>query len=131
MAALLLAEHTNGALGGATAKALTAAKAIARDVHVLVAGHQCREAAAAAAKLEGVTKVLVVDAPHFANGLAEEVAALIVALMGAYDTVVAPATASGKNVMPRVAALLDGMHSSVPSMQETLSRPCSPPRPRR
>ncbi len=112
MALLLLAEHTNAALGGATAKALTAAKAIGGDIHVLVAGHQCRPAAEAAAKLDGVSKVLVADAPHLANALAEELAALIVPLMKSYDAVVAPATATGKNVMPRVAALLDVMQIS-------------------
>jgi electron transfer flavoprotein alpha subunit len=112
MALLLLAEHTNAALNGATAKALTAAKAIGGDIHVLVAGHQCRPAAEAAAKLDGVSKVLVADAPHLANALAEELAALIVPLMKSYDAVVAPATATGKNVMPRVAALLDVMQIS-------------------
>jgi electron transfer flavoprotein alpha subunit len=109
MAVLLIAEHTNGALGGATAKALTAAKQINADVHVLVAGHGCAPAAEAASKLAGVSKVLVADAPHLANGLAEEVAATVVAIAGGYDTIVAPATASGKNVLPRVAALLDVM----------------------
>jgi electron transfer flavoprotein alpha subunit len=112
MAVLLLAEHTNSALGSATAKALTAALAINSDVHVLVAGHQCAPAAEAAAKLDGVKKVLVADAPHLAAGLAEEVAATVVSLAGAYDTIIAPATASGKNVLPRVAALLDVMQIS-------------------
>ena len=112
MAVLLLAEHTNATLSGATAKALTAAKAIGGDVHVLVAGHACAPAAEAAAKLDGVAKVLVADAPHLANGLAEEVAATVVALAGAYDAILAPATASGKNVLPRVAALLDVMQIS-------------------
>ena len=112
MAVLLLAEHSNAALGGATAKALTAARDIGSDVHVLVAGHACAAAAEAASKLTGVTKVLVADAPHLANGLAEEVAATVVSLAGSYDTIVAPATASGKNVLPRVAALLDVMQIS-------------------
>ena len=112
MAVLLLAEHTNSALGSATAKALTAALAINSDVHVLVAGHQCAPAAEAAAKLDGVKKVLVADAPHLAAGLAEEVAATVVALAGAYDTIIAPATAAGKNVLPRVAALFDVMQIS-------------------
>jgi electron transfer flavoprotein alpha subunit len=112
MALLLLAEHSNAALSGATAKALTAAKVIDSEIHVLVAGHQCRAAAEAAAKLDGVSKVLVADAPHLANALAEELAALIVPLMKSYGTVVAPATATGKNVMPRVAALLDVMQIS-------------------
>jgi len=112
MALLLLAEHTNAVLNGATAKALTAAKEIGGDIHVLVAGHQCRPAAEAAAKLDGVSKVLLADAPHLANALAEELAALIVPMMKSYDAVVAPATATGKNVMPRVAALLDVMQIS-------------------
>jgi electron transfer flavoprotein alpha subunit len=112
MAALLLAEHNNATLSGATAKAMTAALEIDKDVHVLVAGHECGPAAEAAAKLAGVTKVLVADAPHLKAGLAEEVEGVIVPMMEAYDTVVAPATASGKNIMPRVAALLDVMQIS-------------------
>ncbi|MFA5951275.1 MAG: FAD-binding protein [Hyphomicrobium sp.] len=112
MAILLVAEHTNSALGSATAKALTAAKAIGGDVHVLVAGHDCSAAAASATKLDGVAKVLLADAPQLAHGLAEEVAALVVSLAGAYDTIIAPATAAGKNTLPRVAALLDVMQIS-------------------
>ena len=112
MSILLLAEHTNAALGGATAKALTAAKAMGGDIHILVAGHNGRPAAEAAAKLDGVAKVLLADAPHLANGLAEEVASVIMALSGGYGALVAPATASGKNIMPRVAALLDVMQVS-------------------
>lgn len=112
MAILVLAEHSNGALGAATAKAVTAASAITKEVHVLVAGQGCKAAADAAAKLAGVAKVLTAEAPHLANGLAEEVAALIVQLMPQYEGVVAPATASGKNVLPRVAALLDVMQVS-------------------
>ena len=112
MAILLVAEHSNSALGGATAKALTAAKSIGGDVHVLVAGQDCKAAAEAAAKLGGVAKVLVADAPQFAHGLAEELAALIVPLAANYDVIIAPATASGKNVLPRVAALLDVMQIS-------------------
>jgi electron transfer flavoprotein alpha subunit len=112
MAVLLLAEHTNGALNAATAKAMTAAAQIGQDVHVLVAGANCRPAAEAAAKLSGAQKVLLADAPHLDHQVAEEVAALIVALMSDYDAVVAPATARGKNTMPRVAALLDVMQLS-------------------
>ena len=112
MPVLLVAEHTNSTLGSATAKALTAAKAIGSDVHVLVAGHNCGPAAAAAAKLAGASKVIVADAPHLAAGLAEELAAVIVPLMAGYEAVLAPATASGKNVLPRVAALLDVMQIS-------------------
>jgi electron transfer flavoprotein alpha subunit len=112
MAVLLIAEHSNTALGAATAKALTAAKGLGGDIAILIAGHDCAAAAEAASKLEGATKVLVADAPHLANGLAEEVAATVVSLAGPYDAIVAPATASGKNILPRVAALLDVMQIS-------------------
>jgi electron transfer flavoprotein alpha subunit len=112
MTVLLLAEHTNDALNPATGKALSAARELGGDIHVLVAGHNCRTAAEAAARLSGVAKVLVADAPQLAHGLAEETAALIVPLMASYDTLVAPATASGKNVCPRVAAALDVMQIS-------------------
>jgi electron transfer flavoprotein alpha subunit len=112
MAILLVADHTNAAVGSATAKAVTAALKLGGDIHVLVAGHACAAAAADAAKLAGVAKVIVADAPHYAHGLAEEIAPLIVSLMGAYDAVVAAGTTSGKNIMPRVAALLDVMQIS-------------------
>jgi electron transfer flavoprotein alpha subunit len=112
MTILLLAEHTNDALAPATAKALAGASQIGGDIHVLVAGHNCKAAADAAAKLEGVAKVLVADAPQLENGLAEEVAALIVPLMSDYDALVAPATTTGKNICPRVAAALDVMQLS-------------------
>jgi electron transfer flavoprotein alpha subunit len=112
MAILVVADHSNSALGGATAKAVTAAKAIGGDVHVLIAGHSAQAAAEAASKIEGVSKVLVADAPHLANGLAEEVAATVVSLAGGYDVIIAAATAFGKNVLPRVAALLDVMQIS-------------------
>ena len=112
MTVLLLAEHTNDALNPATGKAVSAARKLGGDIHVLVAGHNCRTAAEAAAQLSGVAKVLVADAPQLAHGLAEETAALIVPLMASYDTLVAPATASGKNVCPRVAAALDVMQIS-------------------
>ena len=112
MAILVLAEHTNSALNAATAKAVTAAKQLGGDVHVLVAGSGAGAAASEAAKIDGVAKVLVADASHLANGLAEEVAALVAPLMSGYDAFVAPATASGKNIAPRVAALLDVMQVS-------------------
>jgi len=112
MAILLLAEHTNGALNSATGKALAAAQTLGGDIHVLVAGHNCKPAAEAAAKLNGVAKVLMADAPHLEHGLAEEVAALIVPLMGDYDALIAPATTTGKNICPRVAAALDVMQIS-------------------
>lgn len=112
MAILVLAEHSNSALGAATAKAVSAAAQISSDVHVLVAGNGAKAAADAAAQIAGVKKVLLAEAPQLANGLAEEVAELVVSLMGSYDGVIAPATASGKNVLPRVAALLDVMQIS-------------------
>ena len=112
MPTLLLAEHDNASLKDATNKTLTAAKAIGADVHILVAGHQCKAVAEAAAKLDGVAKVLLADAPVYEHMLAEPTAALIVALAGPYETLIAPATTTGKNVMPRVAALLDVMQIS-------------------
>jgi electron transfer flavoprotein alpha subunit len=112
MATLLLAEHDNATLKDATAKALTAAQALGGEVDILVAGTQCRPAAEAAARLAGVRKVLLADAPIYDHMLAEPTAALIVTLADAYDALVAPATSSGKNVMPRVAALLDVMQVS-------------------
>lgn len=112
MTLLVLAEHTNDALNAATGKALSAAHEIGGDIEVLVAGHNCQPAAEAAAKLSGVAKVLVADAPQLAHGLAEEVSALIVPLMANYGALIAPATASGKNVCPRVAAALDVMQVS-------------------
>ena len=112
MATLLLAEHDNKALKDATNKALTAAKQLGGDVHVLVAGAGAKAVADAAAKLDGVTKVLLVDGPAYEHALAEPLAALIVSLAGGYEAIVAPATTTAKNVMPRVAALLDVMQIS-------------------
>jgi electron transfer flavoprotein alpha subunit len=112
MPTLLLAEHDNKSLKDATNKALTAVKAIGSEVHILVAGHNCRAVAEAAAKLDGVAKVLLADAPAYEHMLAEPTAALIVSLAGSYETIAAPATTTGKNVMPRVAALLDVMQIS-------------------
>ena len=112
MTTLLLAEHDNKSLKDSTSKALTAAKALGGDVHVLVAGADCKAVADAAAKLDGVAKVLLADAPAYEHALAEPLAALIVSLAGSYDAIVAPATTNGKNVMPRVAALLDVMQVS-------------------
>ncbi|MDO6125219.1 electron transfer flavoprotein subunit alpha/FixB family protein, partial [Shinella curvata] len=107
MAILLLADHDNATLSDQTAKALTAAAKIGSDVHVLVAGSGARAAADAAAKLSGVTKVLLADDASLGNNLAEPLAALIVSLAGNYDAIVSAATSVGKNVLPRVAALLD------------------------
>jgi electron transfer flavoprotein alpha subunit len=106
MTTLLLAEVHNGHLNDATAKALTAAAQLGAPVHILIAG-EAPEAAQAAAKLAGVEKVLTVSGEAFSHGLAEPLAALIVSLAENYDAIVAPATSTGKNVLPRVAALLD------------------------
>ena len=112
MTTLLVAEHDNKVLKDATNKALTAAKALGQPVHVLVAGKGVRPVAEAAAKLDGVTKVLLADGAGYEHMLAEPVAALVLALAPSYDAIVAPATTTGKNVMPRVAALLDVMQVS-------------------
>jgi electron transfer flavoprotein alpha subunit len=107
MAILLLAEHDNATLSDQTGKALTAASQIGGDVTILVAGSNAQGAADAAAKLSGVSKVLLADDASYANNLAEPLAALILSLSSSYDVIIAPATASAKNVLPRVAALLD------------------------
>jgi electron transfer flavoprotein alpha subunit len=112
MAVLLLAEVSIGKLNEATAKALTAAKTLNEPVHVLVAGEQVEAAARAAASLDGIEKVLVADDPVYAHQLAEPLAALLVQLAGNYSAILAAATSTGKNVMPRVAALLDVMQIS-------------------
>ena len=112
MTTLLLAEHDNRTLKDATAKALTAANALGQEVHVLVAGKDCRTVANDAAKLDGVKKVLLADGSSYEHMLPEPMAALIQSLAGNYDAIVAPATTTGKNIMPRVAALLDVMQIS-------------------
>ena len=112
MTTLLVAEHDNDALKDATHKALTAAAEIGGDIHVLVAGKDCGGAADEASKLNGVAKVLKAEADNLANHLAEPMAALIVSLADGYDVLMAPATTNGKNIMPRVAALLDVMQIS-------------------
>jgi electron transfer flavoprotein alpha subunit len=112
MTTLLVAEHDNASLRDATAKALAAAKALGAPVHVLVAGSNARPAAEAAAKLDGVEKVLLADDARYEHMLAEPTAALVASLAGPYDAIVAAATTTGKNVMPRVAALLDVMQVS-------------------
>jgi len=112
MSTLLIAEHDNKALKDATAKALTAAKALGQAVHVLVAGKDCRTVADAATKLDGVKNVLLADGASYEHMLAEPMAALIQSLAGNYDAIVSPATTTGKNIMPRVAALLDVMQIS-------------------
>ena len=112
MTTLLIADHANGHLSDATAKALTAAIEMGARVHVLVAGENVAEIAAEAAGLSGVTKVLSADHALYAHGLAEPTAALIVSLSSAYSAIVGCATASAKNILPRVAALLDVMQVS-------------------
>jgi electron transfer flavoprotein alpha subunit len=107
MVALVIAEHDNASLKSSTAHTVTAAAQCGGDVHVLVAGHHCGAAAQAAAQLVGVGKVLVADAPHLAEGLAENVAEQALALARDYSHVLAPATAYGKNIAPRIAARLD------------------------
>jgi electron transfer flavoprotein alpha subunit len=112
MTTLLLAEHQNGELKDATAKALTAAAALGAEVDILVAGQNAKPVADAAAGLAGVRKVLLADDAAYAHDLAEPLTALIVSLAANYDAVVAPATSRFKNVMPRLAALLDAMQIS-------------------
>ena len=111
MAALVIAEHDHASIKGATLNTVTAALEVGKfggaEVHVLVAGHNAGAAAAAAAQIAGVAKVLHADAEGFAHGLAENIAAQLLALAPAYSHLLFPATAAGKNVAPRVAALLD------------------------
>jgi electron transfer flavoprotein alpha subunit len=126
MPALVLAEHDNASLKAPTLNAVTAAARAAGDVHVLVVGSGCASVAAAAARIAGVSKVLVADAPHFADFLAENVAEQVVALAGGYSHIVAPSTANGKNVLPRVAARLDvAQVSDIISVEsaDTFTRP--------
>jgi electron transfer flavoprotein alpha subunit len=126
MAALVIAEHDNASLKGSTLNTVTAAVQCSGDVHILVAGHNCGAAAEAAAQIAGVAKVLVADAAQFADGLAENVAAQVVALAGDYSHILAPATAFGKNISPRVAALLDvGQVSEIVKVDspDTFERP--------
>ena len=112
MAILIVAEHDNATLSDQTAKALSAAAKIGGDVDILVAGKGAKAAADAAAKLKGVRKVLLAESDELENRLAEPLAATVVALADGYDTLIAPATTMGKNVMPRIAALLDVMQLS-------------------
>ncbi len=107
MTALVIAEHDNASIKGATLNTVTAAAACGGDVHVLVAGHNAAAAAAAAAQIAGVSKVIHADGASLANSLAENVAAQVLALASSYSHILFPATASGKNASPRVAAQLD------------------------
>ena len=126
MTALVIAEHDQAHLRAATLNTVTAAAKAGGDVHVLVVGHGCTGAGAHAAKLAGVSRVLVADAPHFADGLAENVAGQVLAVAKNYSHIFAPATAYGKNVLPRVAAKLDAaMVSDIISVEssDTFTRP--------
>ncbi len=107
MGVLLVADHDNAALNAATAKAMSAAQAIDPHVDILVAGKGCAGVADAAAAISGAARVLLADAPHLQHHLAEDMAALIELLANNYDAILAPATTTGKNYMPRLAALLD------------------------
>jgi electron transfer flavoprotein alpha subunit len=112
MPTLLVAEHDNKTLKDATNKALSAAKGLGSEIHILVAGKGTRPVAEAAARLDGVAKVLLADGAPYEHMLAEPMAALIVSLAVPYEAIVAPATTAGKNYLPRVAALLDVMQIS-------------------
>ncbi|WP_075293006.1 electron transfer flavoprotein subunit alpha/FixB family protein [Pararhizobium arenae] len=124
MAILLVVDHDNTSLSEQTAKALTAASLIGdeagTEIHLLVAGEGVTAIAERAARLAGASKVLVADDPRYTDGLAEPLAALVVSLADGYDTIVAAATSSGKDVMPRVAALLDV--SQISEITEVLDR---------
>lgn len=107
MPILVIAEHNNHQLKPATLAVISAASVLSSDVTILVAGSACQAVATAAAQIRGVQKVLLADAPEYAHGLAENLAALVVSLAGNYSHILAPATAYGKNFLPRVAAMLD------------------------
>ncbi len=112
MTVLVFAEHDNKSLKKATLSTIAAAQKIGGEVHLLVAGHHCAEAAKAASQVGGVAKVLHADAPQLDDEIAENVAALIVSIAKGYTHLLAPATSNGKNVMPRAAALLDSQQIS-------------------
>ncbi len=109
MAVLILAKHDNAALNEATSKAVTAAKAMGGDIHVLVAGQDCKAVAEAAATLDGVAKVIHVEGEALGHRMAEPLTALVQGMAGDYEHIVFPGTTSGKNIAPRLAALLDVM----------------------
>ncbi|MBI2768736.1 MAG: electron transfer flavoprotein subunit alpha/FixB family protein [Burkholderiales bacterium] len=126
MTALVIAEHDNASIKGATLNTVTAAAQCGGDVHVLVAGHNAGEAAKAAAQIAGVAKVIHAEGEHFAHGLAENMAAQVLAIAGNYSHFLFPATASGKNIAPRVAAKLDvGQISDITKVDspDTFERP--------
>lgn len=126
MSCLVIAEHDNQSLKGSTLNTIAAASKCGGEVHVLVAGSNCQTVAQAAAAVAGVTKVLVADAPHLADGLAENVAEQTLTIASGYSHILAPATASGKNILPRVAAKLDvAQISDIISVEaaDTFTRP--------
>ncbi|MDP1895799.1 MAG: FAD-binding protein [Hydrogenophaga sp.] len=126
MTALVIAEHDNATIKGATLNTVTAAAACGGEVHVLIAGHNAGPAAAAAAQIAGVSKVIHADAEYLAHGLAENMAAQVLAIAGNYSHILFPATASGKNIAPRVAAKLDvGQISDITQViaADTFERP--------
>jgi electron transfer flavoprotein alpha subunit len=126
MTSLVIAEHDNASIRGATFNTVTAAVQCGGDVHVLIAGHNAGEAAKAAAQIAGVAKVIHADAAYFEHGLAENVAAQVLAIAGSYSHILFPATASGKNIAPRVAAKLDvGQVSDITKVDspDTFERP--------
>ena len=126
MTTLVIAEHDNATIKGATLNTVTAAVACGGDVHVLIAGHNAAAAAQAAAQITGVAKVIHADAPGLEHGLAENVAAQVLAIASNYSHILFPATASGKNVAPRVAAKLDvAQISDITKVvsQDTFERP--------
>ena len=126
MAALVIAEHDNASLKASTLNTVTAAVQCSNEVHILIAGHDCAAAAAAAAQITGVTNVLIAEGAQFADGLAENIAEQALALATNYTHVLAPATAYGKNILPRVAARLDvGQISEITKVDspDTFERP--------
>ena len=126
MAALVIAEHDNASLKASTLNTVTAAVQCSNEVHILIAGHDCAAAGAAAAQIAGVTKVLMAEGAQFADGLAENIAEQALALASNYSHVLAPATAYGKNILPRVAARLDvGQISEITKVDspDTFERP--------
>jgi electron transfer flavoprotein alpha subunit len=126
MAALVIAEHDNASLKASTLNTVTAAVQCSNEVHILIAGNDCAAAGAAAAQIAGVTKVLIAEGAQFADGLAENVAEQALALATNYTHVLAPATAYGKNILPRVAARLDvGQISEITKVDspDTFERP--------
>ena len=126
MSILIVAEHSNTELAGATLNTMTAAMQLGDDIHILVAGAGCADAASAAAKISGVSKVLVADDAAYEHMLAENVAALVHSIADSYEYILAPSTTTGKNVLPRVAALLDvSMISDIVTVEsgDTFKRP--------